>query len=48
LFGVPNRSPWVKDGFHRYLVQGDAHGQPARGTKAALYYRRELASGNRW
>src|SRR4029453_360058 len=50
LFGVPNRSPWVKDGFHRYLVQGDAGAvNPAReGTKAALCYRRELASEETW
>ncbi len=37
VFGVPNRSPYVKDSFHRCVVEGDAGAvNPARrGTKAA-------------
>ena len=44
LFGVPNPSPYVKDAFHRFVVDGDvAAVNPARtGTKVALAYRLEL------
>jgi hypothetical protein len=40
LWGVPNRSPYVKDGIHAWLVEGDkAAVNPARvGTKAAAHY----------
>jgi hypothetical protein len=40
LFGTPNASPFVKDAFHRYVVEGDqAAVNPARtGTKAAAHY----------
>jgi hypothetical protein len=41
LFGVANRTPWVKDGIERWLLHGDKEAvNPARrGTKAALHYR---------
>ncbi|RKP57796.1 MGH1-like glycoside hydrolase domain-containing protein [Pararobbsia silviterrae] len=41
LVGVPNRTPYVKDGFHRYVVDGqEAAVNPERsGTKAAALYR---------
>ncbi len=41
LFGAPNRTPYVKDAFHRYVVEGDSDAvNPARtGTKAAALYR---------
>ena len=44
LFGAPNASPYVKDAFHRFIVDGDAAAvNPARtGTKVALDYRLEL------
>src|SRR5262249_33424078 len=40
LWGQPNATPWVKDAFHRYVVQGEAGAvNPARsGTKAAAHY----------
>jgi len=47
VFGAPNRSPYVKDAFHRYVIHGDAAAvNPAgRGSKAAARYRLELAAG---
>jgi hypothetical protein len=41
IFGVPNRSPYVKDGFDNYVVRGQESAvNPAkRGTKAAPLYR---------
>ncbi len=50
LFGAPNASPFVKDAFHRYVVNGD-HGAvnpEQRGTKAAALYRRTLDPGETW
>jgi hypothetical protein len=40
LFGAPNRTPYVKDAFDRYLVHGDKGAvNPERtGTKAAAHY----------
>jgi hypothetical protein len=48
LFGAPNASPYVKDAFHRFVVDGDAAAvNPARtGTKLALDYRLELPAGS--
>ncbi|HMP61064.1 MAG TPA: glucosidase [Gemmatales bacterium] len=46
-FGVPNRSPYVKDSFNDWLL----HGQKERvnpaleGTKAAAYYRVQVPAG---
>ncbi len=47
LFGAQNASPYVKDAFHRYLIEGEAGAvNPARtGTKAAYHYRLELSPG---
>lgn len=47
LSGEPNRSPYVKDAFHRFVVDGedDAVNPAGTGTKAAMVYRLELASG---
>jgi hypothetical protein len=47
LFGAPNASSYVKDAFHRYLVQGEMRAvNPARaGTKAAALYRLTLQPG---
>jgi hypothetical protein len=41
LYGVENRTPFVKDAFHRYLVDNEASAvNPHQtGTKAALHYR---------
>ena len=40
LFGAPNASPYVKDAFHRYVVDGErACGEPQlKGTKAGVHY----------
>src|SRR3989344_3526123 len=40
LFNVPNRSPYVKDGFHEAIVNGNSKAvNPAKeGTKAGLHY----------
>jgi hypothetical protein len=47
LYGVPNPQPFVKDAFHRYVIQGDqsAVNRDGIGTKAAAYYQIELAGG---
>lgn len=47
LFGTPNPTPYVKDAFHDYLIDGRREAinpQPA-GTKAAAHYRLTLAPG---
>ena len=45
-FKRPNQGPYVKDAFHRFLIQGEAGAiNPAnRGTKAAARYSLDLAS----
>jgi hypothetical protein len=47
LYGVPNRTPYVKDAFHAFVIGGDqAAVNPAQtGTKAAALYRRTIAPG---
>ena len=47
LFGVPNATPYVKDGIHEYLVHGKrAAVNPAQtGTKAAVHYRWTVGAG---
>jgi hypothetical protein len=47
LYGVPNRTPYVKDAFDRYVVHGDATAinPDRRGTKAAARYRATVAPG---
>jgi len=47
LFGSPNASPWVKDAFHAFLVEGrqDAVNPAQEGTKAAAHYALEVAPG---
>ena len=49
LFGSPNRSAFVKDAFHEWLVAGraDAVNPQAIGTKAAAHYTHTLAPGAR-
>ena len=46
LYGASNRTPYVKDAFHRYLVHGEAGVvNPAmRGTKACLDYKVHVAA----
>ena len=39
LYNIPNRTPYVKDAFHRYLIQKEPCVNPEqRGTKACLHY----------
>lgn len=47
LWGQPNASPYVKDAFHAYVVEGVAGAvNPGReGTKAAAHYRLEVPAG---
>jgi len=49
LVNTPNRTPYVKDAFHGYVVHGnDAAVNPEQtGTKAAAYYRREIPAGGK-
>lgn len=47
LFGVANPTPYVKDAFHRYVVQGEhqAVNPDQSGTKAAAVYDRQIPPG---
>jgi hypothetical protein len=47
LYGAPNSSPYVKDAFHRYLIDGDERAvNPAgEGTKVAFYYKFDVPAG---
>ncbi|HEX7378128.1 MAG TPA: glucosidase [Pirellulales bacterium] len=49
IFGTPNRSPYVKDAFHNYLIQGrsEAVNPEKKGTKAATVYRLRFKPGER-
>lgn len=48
LYGSPNRTPFVKDAFHRFVVGGErgAVNPAARGTKAAAWYRLSIPAGD--
>jgi hypothetical protein len=47
IFGVPNRTPYVKDGFHNYVIHGQQEvvNPDRQGTKAAAYYRVTVPAG---
>jgi hypothetical protein len=47
LVQVPNRTPYVKDAIHNYIVHGrrDAVNPEPKGTKAAAYYRLTVKAG---
>lgn len=47
VFGQPNDRPYVKDGFHTAVVQGDSRGTnpEQKGTKAAGHYHKILKAG---
>ena len=47
IFGVPNRTPYVKDGINNYVVHGrqDAVNPKNKGTKVAAQYRVTVESG---
>ncbi|MRR06471.1 MAG: glucosidase [Deltaproteobacteria bacterium] len=48
IFGTPNSSPYVKDGFDSYLIHGrqDAVNPLQTGTKAAPHYQLSVAAGS--
>jgi len=48
LYGVPNASPYVKDGLHSYLINSrvDAINPQHQGTKVAAHYHIKLAAGS--
>lgn len=50
LFREPNTSPYVKDAFHRYIVQKEEKAiNPAQeGTKAAVVYEKLLGAHESW
>ncbi len=50
LYQVNNRTPYVKDAFHRYLIGGErAAVNPAlQGTKAAAHYVSQIPAGGSW
>lgn len=50
LYGHPNTSPYVKDAFHRYLIQGESQAvNPFEvGTKAAAHFSHILAPQETW
>jgi len=47
IFGTPSASPYVKDAFHNYLLQGkqDAVNPALTGTKAAAHYQLQVEAG---
>ena len=47
FYGVPSPTPYVKDAFHAYVVNGkrEAVNPAATGTKAAARYRRTVGAG---
>ena len=47
LYGSPARTPWVKDAFHRYVVEGElgAVNPAGTGTKVCARYRLQIAAG---
>jgi hypothetical protein len=49
LANTPNRTPYVKDAFHSYVIhRNNAAVNPEQtGTKAAAYYRREIPAGGK-
>ena len=50
LYGTPNAQPYVKDAFHRFVVDGDAQAvnPKAEGTKAAVLLRQSIPAGGEW
>ncbi len=47
LYGVPSPTPFTKDAFHQYVVEGnrDAVNLTGKGTKAAFHYQCTLSPG---
>lgn len=47
VYGIPNRTPYVKDAFHEYLIHGvkTAVNPSLTGTKCAVHYERLIGPG---
>lgn len=46
LYGVKNKTPYVKDAFHRYIIDKENCVNPEkRGTKSAIHYHADIPSG---
>jgi len=45
VFGSPSRSPFVKDAFHRFIVNGEQGAVTDRGTKACAWMRYDVEPG---
>ncbi len=46
LYGVDDAEPYVKDAFHRHIIQGEDCCNPLQhGTKAGVHYRRVIPAG---
>jgi hypothetical protein len=47
VFGFPDKNPYVKDGFHDYVIGGvkEAVNPALKGTKCAAHYRFKIAPG---
>src|SRR5262249_1441367 len=50
VFGVPSRTPYVKDGINNYIVHGkqDAVNPAQMGTKAAAHHTATVEGGGSW
>ena len=50
LYGEPNATPFQKDGFHRYVIEGEqgAVNPAGEGTKAAALLQATVAPGDTW
>ena len=50
LYGQPNATPFQKDGFHRFLIDGEqgAVNPAAEGSKAAALFQNTVAPGDTW
>ncbi|MGD0964443.1 MAG: glucosidase [Candidatus Acidiferrales bacterium] len=50
LYQTPNRTPYVKDAFHRYVVNAEraAVNPEHKGTKAAAHYLSQVPPGQSW
>jgi hypothetical protein len=50
LFGAQNKVPYVKDAFHRYIINRElgAVNPEMKGTKAAAHFASEIAPGKSW
>ncbi|MGH9736642.1 MAG: MGH1-like glycoside hydrolase domain-containing protein [Candidatus Acidiferrales bacterium] len=50
LYGKPSKTPYVKDAFHRYIIENEhsAINPAMNGTKAAAHFSSEIAPGQSW